>query len=223
MSIAITKNSDKKNGILAEIDLSSLAALYYHSYEPIVESKGFKIISSSGALNNPNLKKYDLKYKKSNGVINIGIITFASDESEGILRSSFSDYEFILTLINSPEKESIPLNQNNNEPQKPLPKKQRKKKGKPPIADENPVVDNIIPLDELPEIQQKIWDEAKKYIGSAKWDRSIPKTSNNGKTTFDEGEYKCNLFVYDVLYDSGIDIGLPTIYIEGKFQKERND
>ena len=84
-------------------------------------------------------------------------------------------------------------------------------------------MDNSIPLDELPEIQQKILDEAKKYIGSAKWDKSIPKTSNNGKTTFDEGEYKCNLFVYDVLYDSGIDIGLPTIYIEGKFKKERND
>ena len=162
MSIAITKNSDKKKGILAEIDLSSLAALYYHSYEPIVESKGFKIISSSGALNNPNLKKYDLKFKKSNGVINIGIITFASDESEGILRSSFSDYEFILILINSPEKESIPSNQNNNEPHKPLPKKQRKKKGKPSIADENPVEDNSIPLDELPEIQQKILEEAKK-------------------------------------------------------------
>jgi hypothetical protein len=210
MSIAITKNSDKKNGILAEIDLSSLAALYYHSYEPILESKGFKIISSSGALNNPNLKKYDLKYKKSNGIINIGIITFASDESEGILRSSFSDYEFILTLINSPEKESIPLNQNNNEPQKPLPKKQIKKQDKPSIADENPVVDNSIPLDELPEIQQKILDEAKKYIGSDNWSKSVSKTSNNGKTTFDEGEYKCNLFVYDVLDDSGIDIGLPS-------------
>lgn len=84
MSIAINKG----NTILAEINLSPIASYGYTRYIPIIESKGFKITSSTLEIN--GLDKYQLGYKKGSGILDLGIITFSSSDSESILRSSFS-------------------------------------------------------------------------------------------------------------------------------------
>ena len=81
---------------LAEINLSSIASYGYKRYEPIIKSLGFKITSTP--VNNES-EKYNLGYKKGNDTLNLGIITFSSSESKGILEAAFSSYDFVLTKI----------------------------------------------------------------------------------------------------------------------------
>ena len=81
---------------LAEINLSSIASYGYKRYEPIIKSLGFKITSTP--VNNES-EKYNLGYKKGNDTLNLGIITFSSSESKGILEAAFSSYDFALTKI----------------------------------------------------------------------------------------------------------------------------
>ena len=81
---------------LAEINLSSIASYGYKRYEPIIEFLGFKITSTP--VNNES-EKYNLGYKKGNDTLNLGIITFSSSESKGILEAAFSSYDFVLTKI----------------------------------------------------------------------------------------------------------------------------
>ena len=96
MSIAIAKGDGIE--VLAVINLSLLAQFGYKKYEPIIESRGFKIISSSGM---GNQDSYKLGFKKSTGILDLGIITFASDNAQSILQNAFSDYDFVLSKINS--------------------------------------------------------------------------------------------------------------------------
>ena len=124
MSIALKKDEE----ILAVIDLSPLASFGYKKYVPIIESRGFKVISTSNG--KEYFSKYNLEYKKNNTKIHLGVISFTSNNSENILRSSFSDYDFELTKIdyspgndqnkkdnkNPPKKSEIPKqNENKNE------------------------------------------------------------------------------------------------------------
>ncbi|AWN81594.1 hypothetical protein [Candidatus Cardinium hertigii] len=47
-----------------------------------------------------------------------------------------------------------------------------------------------------------IANQAKSYKESIDWAQSVKKESTDGKFTFKEGEPKCNLFVYDVIYEA---------------------
>ena len=67
-------------------------------YEPIIESRGFKIISSSGMASQGS---YKLGFKKSKEILELGIITFTTDNAQSILQNAFSDYDFVLSKINS--------------------------------------------------------------------------------------------------------------------------
>ena len=178
-------------------------------YEPIIESRGFKIISSSGM---GNQDSYKLGFKKSTGILDLGIITFASDNAQSILQNAFSDYDFVLSKNNSgnepivkdkpkpeitPEKEKKP--DNTELPDKP----QQPNNTESPEKTRHP--DNT-------EIRQKLVDKAKEYIGSKNWSQWRKRTSFDGLTTFKIGEPKCNLFIYEVLKQRGIDLGLPNDY-----------
>ena len=187
MSIAITKADGIE--ILAVINLSSIAAYGYKRYEPIVNSRGFKIISSSG-MDGP--ESYKLGYKKGSGIMDLGTIIFSSDNSHSILKNAFSDYDFVLTKISSgnepipveknPKPEKIPENgekpENSTFPKKPQPEK-----------NENPEESA------LNEIRQKIEDQAKDYIGSNEWSYFEKRTSFDGKVTFKEKEYIICLYM----------------------------
>ena len=210
MSIAINKG----NTILAEINLSPIASYGYTRYIPIIESKGFKITSSTLEIN--GLDKYQLGYKKGSGILDLGIITFSSSDSESILRSSFSDYDFVLTKINLQDNGPIPAEN------KPKPEGNTKKKDNPePKVPNNPEDETDLPLDEknesIPELNQKIVDQAKLFIGSSDWSWTGTKISYDGKALFGNGEFKCNLFVYDVLGICGIKMDLPNQ--PGRFRK----
>ena len=89
MNIAIAKGDE----VLAVINLSLLAQFRYKKYEPIIESRGFKIISSSEM---GNQDSYKWGFKKSTGILDLGIITFASDNAQSILQNAFSDYDFVI-------------------------------------------------------------------------------------------------------------------------------
>ena len=205
MSIAIAKGDEE----LAVINLSLLAQFGYKKYEPIIESRGFKIISSSEM---GNQDSYKLGFKKSTGILDLGIITFASDNAQSILQNAFSDYDFVLSKIISgnepivkdkpkpeitPEKEKKP--DNTEIPDKP----QQPNNTESPEKTRHP--DNT-------EIRQKLLDKAKEYIGSKNWSKWRKRTSFDGLTTFKIGETKCNLFIYEVLKQCGIDLGLPNDY-----------
>ena len=183
MSIAIAKGDGIE--VLAVINLSLLAQFGYKKYEPIIESRGFKIISSSGM---GNQDSYKLGFKKSTGILDLGIITFASDNAQSILQNAFSDYDFVLSKINSGNE---PIVKN-----KPKPKI---------IPDKTKQPDNN-------KIGQKLVDKAKEYIGSKNWSQWRKRTSFDGLTTFKIKEPKCNLFIYEVLKQCGIDLGLPNDY-----------
>lgn len=205
--------------ILCEINLSLIASLGYKRYESIIESKGFKISSSSLGINYSD--SYDLKYKKgNNSLINIGIIYFASPEAESTLRSSFSDYDFVLTKIekNVPKENEKPKNNptienppiKNPAPEKPNPKNPSPEKPNPEPEKANQIP-KTIPLEEnnVPEINKTILDNARGFIDSKAWSQWRNKTTFDGKAKFIFGETKCNEFVYDILQKSGIDLGLP--------------
>ena len=195
MSITIARD---ENELLAEINLSPFALYGYKRYEPIIESRGFKIISSP-IINNQ--EKYNLGYKKGNGTLNLGIITFYSSDTKSILKNAFSDYDFILTKIDSTGNEPNLMQSKRNANIIPNNDKKNEDKNK------------VIPLDEneepIPEINKKIIEKAKIFIGSYSWSPLAIKKSEDGKSTFYPKEFKCNLFVYDVLYLSGISLDLP--------------
>lgn len=57
--------------------------------------------------------------------------------------------------------------------------------------------------------QERIYLTAKENIGETVWAKKVARTAKkNSKVKFGKGEYKCNLFVYEVLLCAGIDIGL---------------
>ncbi len=72
MSITIARD---ENELFAEINLSPFALYGYKRYEAIIESRGFKIISSP-IINNQ--EKFNLGYKMRNGALNLGIIILYS-------------------------------------------------------------------------------------------------------------------------------------------------
>ena len=202
MSIAIIKNGDIE--ILAEINLSPLALYGYKRYEPQVESLGFKIIGSSGELKYSN--QYKLDYKKGNGVLNLGIISFTSDNAENILRTSFKNYDFILTKINTNINDSNKEEDNKEPPINDIPEPNKNGEPKVPDASKN---DNN---DVIPEMNKKILENAKKFIGSQNWIEGVERISFDNKVKLLDGEPKCSLFVYEMLEMSGIHMDLPNTY-----------
>ena len=57
--------------------------------------------------------------------------------------------------------------------------------------------------------QERIYLTARDNIGETVWARNKKRIARrNSKVQFGDGEYKCNLFVYEVLLAAGIDIGL---------------
>ena len=63
--------------------------------------------------------------------------------------------------------------------------------------DDDDIIENIIKI-------------AKSYIGKTYWARHKERrASNNINVCFEEGEWKCNLFVYEVILEAGYDIGCP--------------
>ena len=153
MSIAIAKGDE----VLAVINLSLLAQFGYKKYEPIIESRGFQIISSSEM---GNQDSYKLGFKKSTEILDLGIITFASDNAQSILQNAFSDYDFVLSKINS---------------------------GNEPIVKDKPKPEIIPEKEKKPdntEIGQKLVDKAKEYIGSKNWSQWRKRTSFDELVTF---------------------------------------
>lgn len=49
-----------------------------------------------------------------------------------------------------------------------------------------------------------IASQAESNRGSTKWAQDVKKTANDGSCTFQVGDPKCNLFVYDMLHNTGI-------------------
>lgn len=203
MSIAIIKNGEIE--ILAEINLSPLALYGYKRYEPQVESLGFKIIDSSGELKYSN--KYKLDYKKGNSVLNFGIISFTSDNAENTLRTSFKNYDFILSKINSNKNDSNQVDNkepsiNNN------PEPNSKEKPKDPDDSKNNNNNN----DKIPEANKNILETAKLFVGSTDWVEGVIRISFDNQVKVLDGEPKCNLFVHEMLEMSGIHMDLPNSY-----------
>ena len=194
---------------LAEINLSLVSSYGYKRYEPIIESLGFKITSTP--VNNES-EKYNLGYKKGNDTLNLGIITFSSSESKSILEAAFSSYDFVLTKI-APQN-NVP----NSAVNKPQPKPSRKPNNQPPPNNDKKNKEGGIPLDEndskdnnehIPDMNKKILEQAKSFIGSRDWSYFRSKTNFDGKAKLVNLEYKCNQFVHDVLHESGINLDLP--------------
>ena len=49
--------------------------------------------------------------------------------------------------------------------------------------------------------QERIYLTAKENIGETAWAKNVARTARrNSKVKFGKGEYKCNLFVYEVLF-----------------------
>ena len=203
MNIAITKADGIE--VLAVINLSLMASYGYKKYEPIINSRGFKIISSSGM---EGQEIYNLGYKKGTGIMDFGTIIFASNNAQSILKNAFSDYDFVLTKISS-GSEPIPEESNPNPKQDTLPENEEKPES-PEKTEKNEIQEESD--SELDEIRQKIVDQARQYIGSTDWTKRKKRTSFDGEVTFRKKEPKCNLFVYEVLKQIGIDTGLPNNY-----------
>ena len=63
--------------------------------------------------------------------------------------------------------------------------------------DDDDIIENIIKI-------------AKSYIGKTYWARHKERrASNNINVCFEEGEWKCNLFVNEDILEAGNDIGCP--------------
>ena len=62
-------------------------------------------------------------------------------------------------------------------------------------------------------LQEKIYLTAKANIGDKSWARDVPRQEKRNKHVyFDAGEYKCNLFVYEVLLACGVDVGTKDLH-----------
>lgn len=57
--------------------------------------------------------------------------------------------------------------------------------------------------------QTKVLEHARAHIGSTAWSRFCTRTSANSRVTFNYGEPKCNLFVYEMLVAGGVKQDLP--------------
>ena len=59
-------------------------------------------------------------------------------------------------------------------------------------------------------IQLKIYLNAKENLNETAWAKNNKREAKrNPKVCFNKGEYKCNLFVYEIILASGYDIGTP--------------
>ena len=59
-------------------------------------------------------------------------------------------------------------------------------------------------------IQEKIYLNAKANIDETAWAKDVDRQAKRNKEVFvTEGEWKCNLFVYEIILVSGYDIGTP--------------
>ena len=69
---------------------------------------------------------------------------------------------------------------------------------------------NVPDKESKDEIIENIIDTAKSYIGETYWAKDVERVASlNEKVCFEEGEWKCNLFVYEVILEAGYDIGCP--------------
>ena len=60
------------------------------------------------------------------------------------------------------------------------------------------------------DMQLDIYNNAKKYIGEKYWAKDKERQAKgNEHVFFNKGDWKCNLFVYEMILDSGYDIGTP--------------
>ena len=60
------------------------------------------------------------------------------------------------------------------------------------------------------DIQTDIYKNAQKHIGETYWAKKKERQAEgNEHVFFKKGEWKCNLFVYEMILDSGYDIGTP--------------
>ncbi len=58
--------------------------------------------------------------------------------------------------------------------------------------------------------QQRIYLTAKENIGETAWAKKNKRQARRKENVcFNQGEWKCNLFVYEVIYAAGKDIGTP--------------
>ena len=61
-------------------------------------------------------------------------------------------------------------------------------------------------------IQEKIFLTAESNIGGKEWAKDVAREAKRNKHIyFSSGEYKCNLFVYEVLLAHEVDIGTPNV------------
>ena len=60
------------------------------------------------------------------------------------------------------------------------------------------------------DIQADIYKNAYSHIGETYWAKKKERQAEgNEHVFFKKGEWKCNLFVYEMILDSGYDIGTP--------------
>jgi len=72
-----------------------------------------------------------------------------------------------------------------------------------------------VPLPPKPDLNPTIYENALTHVGSGDWSKWTSRQCElNDSVYFNFGEFKCNLFVYEVLLASDIDIGTPN-HVEG--------
>ena len=68
----------------------------------------------------------------------------------------------------------------------------------------------VIIFSQEPSIQEKIYLNARANIGETVWAKNVDRQAKRNEEVFvTEGEWKCNLFVYEIILVSGYDIGTP--------------
>ena len=61
-------------------------------------------------------------------------------------------------------------------------------------------------------VQERIYSNAKANVGETAWARDVERQAKrNENILVKEGEWKCNLFVYEIILASGYDIGTKSI------------
>lgn len=59
-------------------------------------------------------------------------------------------------------------------------------------------------------VQQKIYLNAKANVGETAWAKDVDRQAKRNEAVFvKKGEWKCNIFVYEIILASGYDIGTP--------------